>query len=109
LNLKLTRCIVRKLKLNITIKGGILKMERVWSLKVWTGKRYEEANCGDCKFLANGPRQAIKKAGLDDPMYTIKMSRRGYDYFTGRVFVYAPETIAAGEHVPADFIIEVDQ
>lgn len=39
---------------------------------VWTGKRYEEANCGECRFEAASPKDAIKKAGLNDPMYEVK-------------------------------------
>jgi len=81
-------------------------MKREWVLKVWTGKTYQEANCGDGRFMANGPQQALKKAGLTDSIYTIKTSRKGYGHYIGRVFVYAPETIAAGEFMPADFIIE---
>lgn len=83
---------------------------RTWKVLVWTGKKYAEANCGDSRFKANGPSEAIKKAGLDDPMYTVKYSRKGYGHFTGIVEVRAPETIAAAEKnlpLPADFILMV--
>jgi len=83
-------------------------MLRTWRLLVWTGKKYEEANCGDSTFQATSPKDAIKKAGLYDPkFYTHKLSRKGYGHFTGRVYTYAPETLAAGPHTPADFILEV--
>lgn len=82
---------------------------RTWRLLVWNGKKYQEANCGNCRFDASSPKDAIKKAGLYDSLYTHKYSRKGYGYFTGRVYSYAPETLAAGEHQPADFILEVVQ
>jgi hypothetical protein len=84
-------------------------MIRAYKLMVWTGKHYQEANCGDSPFEARGPHDAIKKAGLDDPMYEIKYSRIGYGHYTGRIEVRAPETVAAAEGMllplPADFVI----
>ena len=80
---------------------------RTWRLLVWTGKKYAEANCGDFKFEASGPQDALKKSGLDIKEYTVRYSRIGYNYFTGRIYVSAPETVAAGKHQPADFILEV--
>lgn len=86
---------------------------RTWKLMVWTGKKYEEANCGNCKIEAKSPSDAIRKFGLDDPMYDIRYSRKGYGYFTGRVEVRAPETVAASEGrklpVPADFVLLVEE
>lgn len=85
---------------------------RTWRLLVWTGKKYQEANCGNFKFDARGPQDALKKAGLDDAtFYTYTYSRKGYGYFTGRVEVRAPETVAAklpgGADLPADFVLQV--
>jgi len=84
-------------------------MVRTYKLMVWTGKRYQEANCGDSKFEARGPQDAIQKAGLDDPMYEITYSRKGYGHYTGRIEARAPETVAAAQGLPlplpADFVI----
>jgi hypothetical protein len=84
-------------------------MVRTYRLMVWTGKRYQEANCGDSQFEARGPQDAIKKAGLDDPMYEITYSRKGYGHYTGRIEARAPETVAAAQGLPlplpADFVI----
>jgi len=82
-------------------------MKRTWRLKLWDGKRYQIADCGASKFEARSPMDAIKIAGLDDPQYSIQYSRVGFGYFTGRVFIRLPETVSAGDHLPADFIIEV--
>lgn len=88
-----------------------MKRVRTWKLMVWTGKKYQEANCGDSIIDARTPAEAIKKAGLDDPMYEIKYSRIGYGYFTGRVEVRAPETVSAAVGMklplPADFVLLV--
>lgn len=84
---------------------------RTWKMLVWNGKKYIEANCGNFKFQARGPQDALKKAGLDDAsFYTYTYSRKGYRYFTGRVEVRAPETVAAETStvkLPADFILLV--
>jgi hypothetical protein len=86
-------------------------MTRTWKLLVWTGRKYQEANCGDSRFEARTPQDAIKKAGLNDPTYEIKYSRVGYGHFTGRIEARAPETVAAGEGrnvpLPADFVLLV--
>ncbi len=82
-------------------------MTRTWNLLVWTGKKYQPANCGKNSFEARGPKHALKIAGLNDPSYEIEYSRKGYGYYTGRIEVRIPETAAAGEHQPADFILEV--
>lgn len=83
---------------------------RTWQMYVWTGKKYEKPT-SDGTLVANGPADAIKKFGLDDAMYKIKYSRKGYGYFTGRVEVRAPETVAASEGLrlplPADFVLLV--
>ena len=85
---------------------------RTWRLFVWTGKKYQEANCGNFTFQARGPQDALKKAGLDDAtFYTYTYSRKGYGHYTGRVECRAPETVAAqmpgGPMLPADFILKV--
>jgi hypothetical protein len=77
-------------------------MERNWILKNWNGKCYVKA----MEFEANGAKQAIKKAGFDDPIFTCIETRKGYNYFVGKISVYLPETLAANVH-HADFIIEV--
>ena len=83
-------------------------MTRTYKLMVWTGKHYQTAN-GLESFEARGPQDAIRKAGLDDPMYEITYSRKGYGYFTGRIEARAPETVAAAHGLslplPADFVI----
>lgn len=78
-----------------------------WQMLVWDGKRYRKPT-SDGVFTASSPLQALKKAGLNDSgFYTIRYSRKGYGYYTGRIFASVPETIAAGPHQPADFILEV--
>ena len=83
-------------------------MTRTYKLMVWTGKRYQIPD-GLYSFEARGPQDAIKKAGLDDPMYEITYSRKGYGHYTGRIEVRAPETVAAAQGLPlplpADFVI----
>lgn len=83
-------------------------MRRQWQMLVWTGKKYEKPTSdGICK--ADGPAMAIKKFGLDDPMYEVKYSRKGYGYFTGRVELRSPETVSARTEselpLPADFVL----
>jgi len=86
-------------------------MVRTYKLLVWDGKRYHKASPLD-HFVARGPQDAIKKAGLDAPMYEITYSRKGYGYFTGRIEARAPETVAAAQGLPlplpADFVILAD-
>lgn len=88
-----------------------MRNTRTWKVMVWTGRKYQEANGSPSRITAYGPKDAVKKAGLDDPMYEIKYSRKGYGYFTGRVEARAPETVAAAEGMllplPADFVLLV--
>ena len=81
---------------------------RTWQLFIWDGKKYVKPT-SDGTITANGPDDAMKKFGLTDPSYTIKYSRKGYGYFTGRVEYRSPETMAAGKDMPlpADFVIKV--
>ena len=85
---------------------------RTWEMLVWTGKKYT-APTSDGTCEASTPADAIKKFGLGDPFYEITYSRKGYGYFTGRVEVRAPETVAAGAGrnvpLPADFVLLVKQ
>ncbi len=75
---------------------------------VWTVKKYEKPT-SDGTLEAAGPADAVKKFGLDDPMYEITYSRKGYGYYTGRIEARAPETVAAGQGLklplPADFVL----
>jgi hypothetical protein len=84
---------------------------RTWVLYVWTGKKYQKANCGNFKFEARGPQDAIQKAGLDCSDYSFTYSRKGYGHFTGRVEARLPETVAAEipglPRQPADFVLRV--
>ena len=84
-------------------------MTRTWKMLVWTGKKYQEANCGSCRFEARSPKEALRIAGLELDTYDVKYSRKGYGYFTGRVEVRAPETVSAGMDypLPADFLLLV--
>jgi hypothetical protein len=86
-----------------------MEMKRSYALYVWDGKHYSKVTCGDSTFTAAGPLDAVKKAGLSDPMYEITYSRKGYGHYTGRIEARAPETVAAGEGkrfpLPADFVI----
>lgn len=75
---------------------------------VWTGKHYVKPT-SDGTLEASCPKEAIKKFGLNDPSYQIRYSRKGYGYYTGRIEVRAPETVAAGAGLnvplPADFVL----
>lgn len=83
-------------------------MTRTYKLMVWTGKRYQIADGLNC-FEARWPQDALRIAGLQDPIYTGTYSRVGYGHFTGRIEVRAPETVAAAQGlplpIPADFVI----
>jgi len=81
---------------------------RGWQMYIWNGEKYVQP-MSDWFYYANGPADAIKKFGLNDPMYEIKYSRKGYGYYTGRIEVRAPETVAASGGLslplPADFVL----
>ena len=80
-------------------------MDRIYKVMDCTGKPAREI----MQFSARGPQDAIKKSGLDDPIYEITYSRKGYGYFTGRIELRAPETVSASQGLrnplPADFVI----
>lgn len=81
---------------------------RTWKMLVWNGKKYVLPT-SDGIAQAEGPKAALKIFGLTDHMYTVTYSRKGYGYFTGRVEVRSPETVAAGINcpLPADFVLLV--
>lgn len=84
-----------------------MRTTRTWKLLGFDGKKYHEMNCGNCRFMANSPKQAVKKSGLDFEDFDVRYSRKGYGYFTGRIEVRTPITIACGENLPADFLLLV--
>lgn len=83
-------------------------MKRVWTLKIYDGKKYRAPaeKALEC-FTARSPKDAMRIAGLDDPMYEAKYSRKGYGHYTGRVSLRSQEALACVQPQPADFILEV--
>lgn len=82
--------------------------QREWELLVFNGREYVRPT-SDGTTWAVSARQAVKKFGLDDPMYSAVYTRRGYNYYTGKALLYSPETMAAREvgTAHADFIVMV--
>lgn len=84
-------------------KGGRAQedsMKRFWSLKRRDGNKFVEIS----RFEADGPKQAVVKAGFDAPIYTTIYSRIGFKHYAGIIYIYAAETVAAGAAV--DFVLQ---